>query len=93
MSTYDDWKTRSPDDGLPGDPEQWVEREVCGGEGMTVHRVTVYEHGCGFPHDDTDERLCVECNGCGGRFEGVAPDDNYEPPDPPGWEGGFSENH
>lgn len=20
-------------------------------------------------------------------------DDNYEPPDPPGWEGGFAENH
>ncbi len=21
------------------------------------------------------------------------PDDNYEPPDPPGWEGGFASNH
>lgn len=35
------------------------------------------------------------CNG-GAEFifnEAMADPDNYEPPDPPGWEGGFAENH
>lgn len=38
---------------------------VCDGRGYTLHRVTVYEHGCGFPHDDTDERPCEHCGGYG----------------------------
>lgn len=38
---------------------------VCDGAGVIAHRVTVYEHGCGFPHDDTDERPCSDCKGSG----------------------------
>jgi ssDNA-binding Zn-finger/Zn-ribbon topoisomerase 1 len=34
----------------------------CNGSGVIVYGVTVYEHGCGFPHDDTDERPCPECS-------------------------------
>lgn len=37
----------------------------CSGSGVEVFRVTVYEHGCGFPHDDSDERPCPACNGEG----------------------------
>lgn len=32
---------------------------------------------------------CEECDQCA-EF---TPDPNWEPPDPPGWEGGFAENH
>jgi hypothetical protein len=39
--------------------------EECGGEGSTRHRITVYERGCGFPHDDVDERPCKACGGTG----------------------------
>lgn len=38
---------------------------ACDGKGYTVHRVAVYEHGCGFPHDDSEERPCPECSGYG----------------------------
>jgi hypothetical protein len=41
------------------------ECEACGGSGVIVSRVTVYEHGCGFPHDDTDESPCPKCAGTG----------------------------
>lgn len=37
----------------------------CGGSGVIARRVTVYEAGCGFPHDDTDERKCEACDGFG----------------------------
>jgi hypothetical protein len=37
----------------------------CGGSGVIGRRVTVYEHGCGFPHDDTEESPCPECDGTG----------------------------
>ena len=47
-------------------PLQWFDCEECGGDGYTVHRITVYEAGCGFPHDDTDERVCTRCLGKGG---------------------------
>ena len=39
--------------------------EVCGGEGVFLKRVTVYEHGCAVPHDDTDEVKCEACGGYG----------------------------
>jgi hypothetical protein len=39
--------------------------EACEGLGFILKRVTVYEAGCAFPHDDTDERQCEECGGCG----------------------------
>ena len=37
----------------------------CGGAGIIPRRVTVYEHGCGFPHNDTDEVKCDACDGLG----------------------------
>lgn len=37
----------------------------CGGAGIIPRRITVYEHGCGFPHDDTDEVPCADCDGSG----------------------------
>jgi DnaJ-class molecular chaperone len=37
----------------------------CNGSGAIGKRVTVYEHGCGFPHDDTHEEPCPECHGEG----------------------------
>jgi hypothetical protein len=39
--------------------------ECCDGSGVEVFGVTVYEHGCGFSHDSTDERPCKECGGTG----------------------------
>lgn len=50
---------------LPEAPLTMVPCEVCDGYGYTAHRITVYEHGCGFPHDDTEERSCPECLGIG----------------------------
>lgn len=70
--------------------EQWNECSRCDGTGVEVFGVTVYEHGCGFSHRDTEERPCTKCDGAGGWI-GEAVD--CEPPDPPGWEGGFAENH
>lgn len=39
--------------------------EACGGEGLISTRATVYEAGCAFPHDDTDEVKCEQCGGYG----------------------------
>lgn len=47
-------------------PQHWFTCDDCGGSGVYAVRVTVYEHGCGFPHDDTDERPCERCGGEGG---------------------------
>lgn len=52
-------------DGADEPPQELCACEACGGEGHTVHRITVYEHGCGFPHDDIEERPCTACNGLG----------------------------
>lgn len=38
---------------------------VCGGEGCERRGIWVYEHGCGFGHDDVEEIRCVECGGTG----------------------------
>lgn len=53
-----------PED-IPG-PETWEDCPACDGAGIQVYRVTVYEHGCGFPHDDSDERPCGLCGGARG---------------------------
>jgi hypothetical protein len=37
----------------------------CGGSGIVPRRITVYEAGCAFPHDDTDEAKCADCDGSG----------------------------
>lgn len=47
-------------------PQQWFDCEACGGEGITRHTITVYEPGCGFPHDDVEEVPCKDCHGTGG---------------------------
>ncbi len=47
-------------------PLQFFTCDICGGEGFIARRITVYEPGCGFPHDDTAEETCRECNGLGG---------------------------
>lgn len=39
--------------------------EACDGSGVEVFSVTVYEHGCGYSHDSTDERPCRVCDGAG----------------------------
>ncbi len=39
--------------------------EACDGSGVEVFAIRVYEHGCGFAHDSTDERPCRECGGSG----------------------------
>lgn len=39
--------------------------EACDGSGVEVFAVRVYEHGCGFAHDGSDERPCRHCNGTG----------------------------
>lgn len=49
-------------------PWQIFTCEACDGRGFTMHRVTVYEHGCGFPHDDAVERQCEACSGYGEFF-------------------------
>lgn len=38
---------------------------ACDGKGYSAHRISVYEHGCGFPHHDIDEIKCQQCNGYG----------------------------
>lgn len=50
--------------------------ETCGecrGSGVIGRRVTVYEHGCGFPHDDTEEEPCPACGGTGETETEVEP--------------------
>jgi DnaJ-class molecular chaperone len=75
--TYDDWKTTELDPFQYDDPpEQWVECEACDGYGYIAKRISVYEPGCGFPHDDTQEVTCEACNGAGGRIEEI----DYHPP-------------
>ncbi len=62
---------RECDEAQPGYwdvPQQWYVCEECGGEAVFAYRVTVYEHGCGFPHDDTAEKKCGCCNGEGGYW-------------------------
>lgn len=39
--------------------------EACDGSGVIVFAIRVYEHGCGFAHDSSDERPCEECHGTG----------------------------
>lgn len=39
--------------------------EACEGSGVTVFSAWVYENGCGYAHDSTDERPCEDCLGTG----------------------------
>lgn len=46
-------------------PLELVTCEACDGSGVEVFGVWVYEHGCGFGHNSTDERPCERCGGLG----------------------------
>ena len=46
-------------------------------------------HAGDSQYDMDDLGACEECDDCP-KFRR---DPNWEPPDPPGWEGGFAENH
>lgn len=47
-------------------PEVFVECAHCGGDGVIRKSIWVYEHGCGFGHEDVLEAPCRFCNGAGG---------------------------
>jgi hypothetical protein len=36
---------------------------------------------------------CITCGWTFDEAEAIKAADNWEPPDPPGWEGGFAANH
>lgn len=40
----------------------------CEGSGVIPRGITVYEHGCGFSHDDTYDLKCDVCDGQGSIF-------------------------
>jgi hypothetical protein len=54
---------------LAAAPEIIADCPYCGGDGHTLHRISVYEHGCGFPHDDVEARHCTDCHGVGFSIE------------------------
>lgn len=43
----------------------FIECAECNGSAVKAVRVRVFEHGCGFAHDGTDEIPCPECDGLG----------------------------
>lgn len=68
----------------------WFEKcPYCGGEGC--------DEVARPQHDDPYFAVvvkCEECNGSGWVDEyGTPKGEDYEPPDAPGWESGFAENH
>lgn len=46
-------------------PEFLQDCAACDGRGHIVKGVRVYEAGCGFAHDDTEEIPCGACGGIG----------------------------
>lgn len=58
----------SPQETGKEQPEEWETCEVCGGSGERLESITVYEHGCGFSHDDVYSRVCEQCGGAGGEI-------------------------
>jgi DnaJ-class molecular chaperone len=55
-------------------PQQIFTCEACEGSGVEVFGTWVYEHGCGFGHNSTDERPCGACNGAGWWVDDASPD-------------------
>lgn len=55
-------------------PETLSECSQCCGEGVLRQTVWVYEHGCGYPHEDVEELPCQACNGAGFFLCEVEPD-------------------
>lgn len=46
-------------------PEFLIDCEVCDGHGYIIETIHVYERGCGFSHEDIDEKPCKACGGNG----------------------------
>jgi hypothetical protein len=42
-------------------------------ERATLRSIFVYEHGCGFPHDDVEARYCTDCHNVGFSIEEAEP--------------------
>lgn len=61
-------------------PETLFECSQCCGEGVTRQATMVYEHGCGFPHEDVEETPCQSCNGAGFFIAAAKPDATGECP-------------
>jgi len=59
-------------------PEFLFDCYQCGGQGVIRNVIQVYEHGCGFPHDDVEEQPCQACGGSG-FFVGEAEPDARSP--------------
>jgi hypothetical protein len=60
-----------------GAPQQLFTCPCCEGSGIEVYGITVYEPGCSFSHDSSDERECKECGGTGWFVDDVDPDDDF----------------
>lgn len=58
-------------------PQQWFVCDACNGSGVEVFGIWVYEPGCGFGHDSTDERPCGKCAGAGGWPDDAEPDEPH----------------
>jgi DnaJ-class molecular chaperone len=54
-------------------PFEIVTCDACDGYGNEVFGITVYEPGCGFSHDSTDERPCKHCGGAGVIYREAQP--------------------
>lgn len=60
--TYDDWKTRSPDDELPGEPPEVFEQcPECCGEGAIEKWESVSRWSI-----DPPSAIAIPCHVCGG---------------------------
>lgn len=58
-------------------PLQLFTCPCCDGSGVEVYGITVYEPGCHFSHDSSDERPCDECGGLGFYVDDAEPDDDF----------------
>ncbi len=58
-------------------PQQLHTCSTCDGSGVQVYGCTVYEAGCHFSHESSDERECPDCKGSGfDEVIEVEPDSN-----------------
>lgn len=46
-------------------PEFLSDCEACDGHGYIIEAIHVYERGCGFSHEDIEEKPCQACGGSG----------------------------
>ena len=64
-------------------PMQWFVCDACDGYGYEGRTVTVYDPGCAWPRQDTEEWPCSHCGGDGGWIGEVEPDLPYDPTSQP----------